>query len=67
MKQGAGTNPCALHFDDISRLILSTDLPWVDIEIQIAHLRKEAKRLFPQKMELFERVYGSRFLRLWEQ
>ena len=53
--------------DGISRLILNTDLPWIDIEIQIGHLRQEAERLFPCKLDLFERVYVSRFVRLWEQ
>jgi hypothetical protein len=53
--------------NDIARLILNTDLPWIDIEIQIARLRREAQRLFPRKADLFELVYVSRFRRLWEQ
>jgi hypothetical protein len=53
--------------DDVSRLILNTDLPWVDIEIRIEALRQEAERLFPRKLDLFERIYVSRFRRLWEQ
>jgi len=53
--------------DDISRLILNTDLPWIDIEIQIEKLRRRAESLFPRKKELFELVYVSRFRRLWEQ
>lgn len=53
--------------DAISRLILDTDLPWVDIEIRIERLRQEARRLFPQRMALFDRIYGSRFRRLWRQ
>ncbi|MBM3888670.1 MAG: hypothetical protein FJ388_06035 [Verrucomicrobia bacterium] len=53
--------------DELSRLILNTDLPWVDIAIQIEHLRREAERLFPLKMDLFEMVYVSRFRRLWRQ
>ena len=53
--------------DDVSRLILNTDLPWVDIEIQIEKLRQEAERLYPQKMRLFDLVYVSRFRRLWNQ
>ncbi|MDI6774172.1 MAG: hypothetical protein QME60_02080 [Verrucomicrobiota bacterium] len=53
--------------DDISCLILNTDLPWVDIEIRIEKLRQEARRLFPQRMDLFERVYERRFQRLWRQ
>ena len=53
--------------NDVSHLILNTDLPRVDIEIQIEKLRQEAERLYPQKMQLFDLVYVSRFMRLWEQ
>lgn len=53
--------------DNISRLILNTDLPWIDIQIEIEKLRREAKRLFPQKMELFDMIYVNRFKRLWQQ
>lgn len=53
--------------DAISHLILNTDLPWIDIAIQIEHLRNEALRLWPQKSELFDLIYVSRFKRLWEQ
>jgi hypothetical protein len=54
--------------DGISRLILNTDLPWVDIEIQIEKLRQEAERLFSRRrMGLFEMVYAGRYRRLWAQ
>lgn len=53
--------------DNISCLILNTDLPWIDIQIEIEKLRWEAERLFPQKMELFEMIYVNRFKRLWQQ
>lgn len=53
--------------DDISRLIIDTDLPWVDIAIRIEELRREADRLFPLKKNLFDMVYVSRFRRLWTQ
>lgn len=53
--------------DDVCRLILSTDLPRVDVEIRIEQLREEARRLFPGKDRLFDLVYESRFRRLWEQ
>jgi hypothetical protein len=53
--------------DRVSDLVLNTDLPWIDIEIQIEKLREEARRLFPGKDDLFELVYESRFRRLWEQ
>ena len=53
--------------DAISRLVVSTDLPWTDILIQIEDLRAEARRLFPLKMDLFEMIYTRRFHRLREQ
>ena len=53
--------------DDIARLIVSTDLPWVDIAIQIERLRAEAERQFPQKMDLFDLIYVHRFQRLRAQ
>jgi len=53
--------------DVISRLIVNTDLPWVDILIEIEKLRREAERLFPQKTDLFDLVYVSRFERLRKQ
>ena len=36
--------------DEISRLILNTDLPWIDIEIRINRVRQEARyrRLWSQ-------------------
>lgn len=53
--------------DEICHLIVNTDLPWVDIAIQIDRLRTEAARLFPLKMTLFEWIYMRRFQRLWTQ
>ena len=53
--------------DDVTRLIVDTDLPWVDITIRIEELRAEAARLFPQKQDLFDLIYVNRFRRLWEQ
>lgn len=50
--------------DGIARLIVSSDLPWVDIAIRIDRLREEARRLFPLKARLFEMIYMSRFRRL---
>ena len=53
--------------DAISHLIVNTDLPWIDVGIQIERLREEALRLWPQKSELFNMIYVSRFQRLWDQ
>lgn len=53
--------------DEIGRLIIDTDLPLVDIEIQIEKLRAEAREMFPGKERLFAQIYDSRFRRLWSQ
>mgnify|MGYP003610434568 CR=1 FL=1 len=53
--------------DDVARMIIDTDLPWIDIELQIESLRAKAARLFPLKMDLFNLIYVNRFRRLWEQ
>ncbi len=53
--------------DDITSLITDTDLPWVDVAIQVERLRLEASRLFPSKTGLFDLIYISRFHRLWRQ
>jgi len=53
--------------DNICRLIIDNDLPWVDIEIKIERLRRRADRLFPRKKHLFTLVYERRFQRLREQ
>jgi len=53
--------------DAISAAIVSSDLPRVDIEIQIERLRQEAERRFPRQMDLFARIYLARFRRLWAQ
>ena len=53
--------------DRISVLILSTDLPQVDIVIQVEKLRELCEELFPGREDLFDMIYASRFERLWEQ
>jgi hypothetical protein len=53
--------------DAISHLIVNTDLPWIDVAIQIEQLREEAARLWLLKSELFDLIYVNRFKRLWEQ
>ena len=53
--------------DDIASHIVGTDLPWVDIEIRIEQLRREAARLFAGRDRVFALVYDSRFRRLREQ
>ena len=53
--------------DEVSHLILNTDLPRVDVLLRIESLQEEARRRFPRKMDLFDRLYLSRFRRLWSQ
>ena len=53
--------------DAMIHLIANTDLPWIDVAIQIERLREQAVRLWPQKSELFDLIYRSRFDRLWAQ
>jgi hypothetical protein len=53
--------------DRIVNLILHTSLPRVDIEIQIENFRQECLRRYPDRADLFEMVYASRFERIWKQ
>jgi len=53
--------------DRICVLILSTDLPEIDILIERGKLRELCEHWFPGRSELFDMIYESRFDRLWEQ
>jgi hypothetical protein len=53
--------------DLVSFLIVATDCPRIDVDIQRANLKRRVAKLFPDKMDLYEMVYESRFRRLWEQ
>jgi len=53
--------------DRISFLIVATDYPRIDVEIERRNLRDLCRRLFPDKLELFEIIYEARFRRLWDQ
>jgi DNA-directed RNA polymerase subunit RPC12/RpoP len=53
--------------DRISSLILHSDLPKVDIEIEIKKFRDYVLEIFPRKEELLNSVYLRRFNRLWKQ
>ncbi len=53
--------------DRIVNLILHTDLPPVDVQIQIEAFRRKCLERYPDGEELFEMVYASRFRRIWEQ
>jgi len=53
--------------DRISALITQSDLPRVDIEIEIRQFRAYVLEHFPEKEELFKAIYISRFRRLWDE
>ena len=53
--------------DKIAFLIVASDYERIDVEIEKAELREECARLFPDKLELYDMIYESRFQRLWEQ
>jgi hypothetical protein len=53
--------------DRISFLIVASDYERIDVEIEKAELRAECARQFPDKLELYDMIYESRFQRLWEQ
>jgi len=61
------TRQLARAADRICALILHSDLPEVDIAIERSKLRETVEKLFPEKLDLYEMIYESRFDRLMEQ
>jgi hypothetical protein len=53
--------------DRVCVLILSSDLPSIDIEIEKNKVRERCLDLYPDREQLYEMVYESRFQRLWQQ
>jgi hypothetical protein len=53
--------------DRIASLIVASDYPDVDIDIEIRALKRWCEGRLPDRVELFDLVYGSRFRRLREQ
>ena len=53
--------------DRVCVLILSSDLPAIDIEIEKNKVRERCPDLYPDREELYEMIYESRFQRLWDQ
>lgn len=51
----------------IAFLIVSTDYPPADIEIEKKKLRDLIRELFPDKEHLYDLIFEPRFKRLWEQ
>jgi hypothetical protein len=53
--------------DWVCVLILSSDLPEIDIEIEKNKVRQRCLELYPDQEQLYDMIYESRFQRLWEQ
>jgi len=53
--------------DRLCSLIAESDYPAIDVVIEIRKVREFAEDHFPDRMDLFEKIYESRFKRLWEQ
>ena len=53
--------------DRVCVLILSSDLPAIDIEIEKNKVRERCLELYPNREQFYEMVYESRFRRLWDQ
>ena len=51
----------------VCALILNRDYPEVDILIERGKVRRRCEELFPDRMDLYEMIYESRFERLMEQ
>jgi hypothetical protein len=53
--------------DRVCVLILSSDLPAIDVEIEKSKVRQRCLDLYPDREQLYKMVYESRFQRLWDQ
>lgn len=53
--------------DHVCMLIVGTDYPEIDIEIEKSKVRQRCEELYPDRMDLYEMIYESRFNRLWYQ
>jgi hypothetical protein len=51
----------------VCSLILSSDLPAIDIAIERDKVRQRCLEFYPDREQLYETVYESRFQRLWDQ
>jgi hypothetical protein len=55
------------HVDRLCCLIVVSNCSEREIDIERLHLRTQAMKLFPDKMQLYDLIYESRFLRLRRQ
>jgi len=53
--------------DRVCHLILSSDWPDVDVAIEKEKVRAFCEESFPDRMDLYEMIFESRFQRLWDQ
>jgi hypothetical protein len=53
--------------DRVCSMILSSDLPAIDIEIEKNKVRERCMELYPDREQLYEMIYEARFQRLWDQ
>ena len=53
--------------DRICEMIVSGEVPQIDIEIAQSALREAVARTFPDKQLAYQLIYESRFRRLWQQ
>lgn len=53
--------------DRIASLILHSDMPRIDIEIEVRSFREDVLAEFPDRGELFDAIYLARFKRFWSQ
>ena len=53
--------------DRLCFLIVVSNCSEREIDIERLHLRTQAMKLFPDKMQLYDLIYESRFLRLRRQ
>jgi len=53
--------------DRVCFLILSSNLPAIDIQIEKSKVRERCLELYPDREWLYDMIYKSRFDRLWEQ
>src|SRR5260370_37745746 len=52
------------HVDRLCFLIVASNCSDREIDIERLHLRTQAMKVFPDKMQLYDFIYESRFLRL---
>jgi hypothetical protein len=53
--------------DRIASLIVGSDYPMIDIEIEKQKLKERISKLFPDKVDLYDLIYEPRFRRLKDQ